>query len=94
MLSKNVSVNTAEVDKYESMADKVHEAIRKVNDKIAKAKNSIELIAIKMKSIDSDSLQKQKVIDKHAELLSKLCKDCKKIFSDYYSISKYEKAIE
>ena len=94
LLSKNVSVNTAEVDKYESMADKVHEAIRKVNDKIAKAKNSIELIAIKMKSIDSDSLQKQKVIDKHAELLSKLCKDCKKIFSDYYSISKYEKAIE
>lgn len=94
LLSKNVSVNTAEVDKYESMADKVHEAIRKVNDKIAKAKNSIELIAIKMKSLDSDSLQKQKVIDKHAELLSKLCKDCKKIFSDYYSISKYEKAIE
>ena len=94
LLSKQVSVNTAEVDKYESMADKVHEAIRKVNDKIAKAKNGIELATLKMKSIDSDNLQKQKVIDKHAELLSKLCKDCKKIFSDYYSISKYEKAIE
>lgn len=28
-------------------------------------------------------------MSKHAELLGKLCKDCQKIFSDYYNIDTY-----
>lgn len=42
-----------------------------------------------MHKLQSSKDQKQKVVSKHAELLGKLCKDCQKIFSDYYNIDTY-----
>lgn len=93
LLSQHVTVNTTEVAKYDALADKVHEAVRKLNDKMSAAKSYVSAVQFKLKSLDSDTTQKQKMLDKHAELLSKLCDNCKTVFKDYYSITSYEDAI-
>ena len=46
-----------------------------------------------MHKLQSSKEHKNKVITKHKEVLDKLCVECKKVFSDYYSLDTYAKDI-
>lgn len=85
----NIKENTTEVSKYEDALDQLNDTIRKINDKINDVEKNQRKIEVSTHKLQSSKEQKQKTIDKHAELLAKLCKDCKQIFSDYYNISTY-----
>lgn len=92
--SQHISVNSAEVKKYETAIDKINVAIRqldKQHNTLVKANQKME---IEIHKLQTSRTQKQKLIDKHAELLGKLCNDCKQIFSDYYNIGIYKNDIE
>ena len=39
-------------------------------------------------------IDRKQILDKHAELLGKLCKDCKKVFDKYHNLSTYKKEID
>lgn len=90
----NLNSNSAEADKYEALTDKVNDAVRKLNDQICELNQKNSKIEVSVHKLQASKDSKQKVIDKHSELLSKLCQDCKKIFSDYYCISTYLTEIE
>jgi len=47
-----------------------------------------------MHKLKTSKASKQSVIDKHSELMSKLCDTCKSTFADYYSISSYVEEIK
>lgn len=85
----NIKSNSDEVKKYEIVLDKISNAVSELNDKIRQLNNENSKIEIAIHKLENNKDQKQKIIDKHSELLSKLCADCKKIFSDYYSIDVY-----
>ena len=92
--SHSISVNSTEVKKYEDAIDKINDAIRQLDKQhknIVKANQKAE---VEIHKLETSKMQKQKLIDKHAELLGKLCNDCKQIFSDYYSIGTYKNDIE
>ena len=92
--SKNIKSNEEEVSKYEDAANKLNTKMQDLQDKIRKANKDMSKLELQLHKITSSKDQKQKAIDKHAELLGKLCNDCKKIFSDYYSITTYEDEIK
>ena len=92
--SKNIKSNEEEVSKYEDAANKLNVKMQDLQDKIRKANKDMSKLELQLHKITSSKDQKQKAIDKHAELLGKLCNDCKKIFSDYYSITTYEDEIK
>jgi len=51
-------------------------------------------LKVKEHKLAVSSEQKQKIVDKHSVLLSKLCADCQKVFSDYYNITTFAKEIK
>lgn len=59
--------------------------------KLIDANNS--KIELAIHKLTSSKQQKTKIIDKHQDILNKLCDDCKKIFGDYYNITTYLKEI-
>ena len=88
---KNTEVkrNTTEVEKYEDAVNKITEAIDKVEAILKKVKDDNGKLEIQIHKYTTSKESKQKIIDKHSELLEKLCDDCKQIFKDYYNITKY-----
>ena len=87
--NKDVKSNSDEVKKYESALDVISYAIEDANSNIRKLNNDNSKIEVTIHKLNSSKDQKQKIIDKHSELLGKLCNSCKKIFSDYYNIDIY-----
>lgn len=81
--------NSDEVKKYEDAIDKITTASDELNKKIRLLKDENSKIELIIHKLNSNKDQKQKVVDKHSELLSKLCNDCKKIFSEYHNINTY-----
>lgn len=88
---KNLHVknNSDEVKKYEDVIDKINEAIHNASIKINTLTSENSKLDIAIHKFKSSKDQKQKVVDKHSELLSKLCNDCKKIFIEYHNIDSY-----
>lgn len=90
LTEKNIKLNSEEVAKYETAEQKVNDLIEKyANDlrKLQKEKSKFEVAFHKLSTLKES---KQKNIDKHSELLSKLCDDCKITFSKYYNIDAIE----
>ena len=85
----NVKSNSDEVQKYENTLNIINHAIEDINSNIVKLNNNNSKIEVAIHKLNSSKEQKQKIIDKHSELLNKLCNDCKKVFSDYYNIDIY-----
>ena len=50
-------------------------------------------MTLSMHKLNTSKDSKQKVLDKHAALISKLCDKCKGVFKDYYNISTYSDEI-
>jgi len=88
-----VKRNTELISKCEGGIGKLERSIGCVNELITKV--DIELGGLKhsiSRCISSIS-DKQRIIDRHSELKSRLCDGCREIFSDYYSLKKYEDEI-
>lgn len=94
LADQNIKSNSEEVTKYESALDKVNEFIRKLNDQLREVQKQHSKIELAVHKFETSKESKQKAIDKHSELLEKLCADCKQIFKDYYSISGYAEEIK
>lgn len=91
--SERVAVDQAEIARWEAAAEKVDRASRLLDEKRRKASETkTEREAAKRVALAS-AAQKKKLVEKHAGVMSKLCPDCKKVFSDYYSIGVVEAEI-
>lgn len=90
----NIKLNNAEVKKYEHVIDVLSEAISNSRVNINTINNKTSQLKLDLHKLNQSKDLKQKGIDKHSELLNKLCKDCKKIFSDYYNIDTYLSEIQ
>lgn len=87
--NQSISINSVEVKKYQDAIDLLDSEINKLDKNIKKLQSECSSIELNIHKLSSTKSQKQKLIDKHSEILSKLCNDCKKVFSDYYNINTY-----
>jgi DNA repair exonuclease SbcCD ATPase subunit len=88
-----VKRNTELISKCEAGILKLETAINRANEEMTKI--DIELNGLKhsISRCNSSISDKQRIIDRHSELKSRLCDGCKEVFSDYYSLKKYENEI-
>lgn len=91
--SLNIKNNSNEVKKYQDALDLVSNAIDDANRNIQKLNIENSKIELAIHKLDSSKDQKQKFIDEHSELLSKICGECTNVFKDYYNINTYVKEI-
>ena len=89
-----VKKNTEIESKFNSAIEKLTETIRELKTKRSLTSKEKETISNSIKMYKSMIADKQKIIDKHSELKSRLCKDCKPILSKYYNLDKYQKEID
>ena len=82
-----VSAAEDQYNKYSAVQGKLNIAISKLN----KLKSDL---TVSIHKCESSRDLNQQIIDKHSDLLGKLCTDCKEIFKDYYNINLYTSKIE
>ena len=89
-----VAVNTEEVEKYSGIANELNSKLDSISIKLSQLNQTNCKIDVAMHKLQSSKEHKNKVITKHKEVLDKLCVECKKVFSDYYSLDTYAKDID
>ena len=87
--SLNLESNSEEAAHYESVIEKLNQAADMISSKMLDLSKKSQKVEVAIHKCTTLKDTKQKAIDKHSELLSKLCNDCKSVFSDYYSITSY-----
>ena len=91
--SKKVDVHEAETHKCELLLEKIDSVVRKINSADVQLSNEANSLTLSMHKLNTSKDSKQKALDKHAALISKLCDKCKSVFKDYYNISTYSDEI-
>ena len=90
-ISKNaVEKNTAMIEKYQEVSQKLIDAKFKANEQLNAQRMKIQKISSEVQQNQRICTDRKHTIDKHSELLGKLCEDCKKIFDKYHSLTKYQ----
>ena len=89
LCEKNIKVNSEEVKKYENAKQKLITLINKYELSIKKLQDDKSKIEISSHKLTTSKESKQKIIDKHSDLLTSLCDKCKSTFSRYYNIDTY-----
>lgn len=86
--SKDIKLNTDEISKLEAAAEKIGDAKLSLNESIRllDAKNCKIDVAVHKLSVSEEA--KRAVIDRHSEIMKRLCDDCREVFSEYYGINK------
>lgn len=89
---KNITItnHTDEIAKYNSSLNKILDAQTKANEYINDKTAKISNCKLKIKHLEKANDNNLKIINKHNELLSRLCDDCKIIFKDYYDLNTYQ----
>lgn len=87
------SENRDESEKLKAAAEKVRTAKDGLQKELAAAVSRRGQIEIARHKIASSKETKQAVIDRHSEIMGKLCDDCRPVFSGYYKLDQYEKDI-
>lgn len=94
-LSTNaVEKNTDLILKCETSINKLNDAKQKLMLKINESKVAVSKIKQNIAFQQSLKSDRQKVLNKHAELLSKLCADCKPIFAEYHNLDVYKQEVQ
>lgn len=93
-MSEVAEKNVELIAKYEEARKKLFELKFKLNEQIATKKLAVQQIASDIASSRRVRIDRKQIIDKHSELLSKLCKDCKKVFDKYHNLSAYKREID
>lgn len=86
--------NTELINKCNEKIDKLETEINKLNSINQKLNISISESNQTIKRLNSSISDRQKIINKHSELHSKLCNDCKDIFAKYHNLDTFKKEIE
>lgn len=92
--STQISQNEAEVQKYEDFANKLEAGMVKVSNELNVLKQDIQKIDMSSHKARTTRDMKKKQIEKHDELLNKLCDHCLPLIREYYSISKLEEDVK
>lgn len=92
--STQISQNEAEVQKYEDLANKLEAGMVKVGNELSNLKQDIQKIDMSSHKARTTRDMKKKQIEKHDELLNKLCDHCLPLIREYYSISKLEEDVK
>lgn len=92
--STQISQNEAEVQKYEDFANKLEAGMVKVGNELNALKQDIQKIDMSSHKARTTRDMKKKQIEKHDELLNKLCDHCLPLIREYYSISKLEEDVK
>lgn len=53
------------------------------------ARSKISEISVQISALEASKSQKQKILDKHQNILGKLCDKCVTAFKDHYNIATY-----
>ena len=88
-----VAVNAEEVEKHNNDMNALNEKLDIINATMSETTFANNKLDVAIHKLMTSKEQKSKVITKHKEVLDKLCNDCKKVFSDYYSLDSYAKDI-
>ena len=88
-----VKRNTELISKCEAGIRKLEDSINSKNDSLVKLDIEIGGLKHSISRCRSSISDKQRIIDRHSELKSRLCDGCREVFSDYYSLKKYESEI-
>ena len=91
--SKKVQKNNELIDKCNDAIEKIQKSVQECNQTLLQNKNIIQNLNYSIEQTKKQIQDKQSVINKHKALLGKLCDDCKKTFTEYYSLDKYNKEI-
>ena len=86
--------NDGLVERCRSAMETLRKSASDVNSKIASEEASISILEKESKGISKMVDDRRKIIERHKDVLDRLCDDCKKVFSDYHGLGKYEKEIE
>lgn len=89
-----VKKNTEIEQKFNAAIEKLTDATRELKTKKSLTLKEKETFDHNVKMYKTMISDRQKIIDKHSELKSKLCNDCKPILSKYYNLDKYQKEID
>lgn len=85
--------NSEEIAKIKVALDKIKTTKETLVKKIRKIQSDERELSVAIARIGSSVEAKQKIIDEHQVLLSKLCKDCRPIAEDHYKIGELMKEI-
>lgn len=91
--AKTERKNDALVEKCRAAMERLSESILKTREKIVSEESETSALLREEKNLKSMIDDRKKIIDRHGEVLAMLCDDCKKVFSDYHGLGKYEREI-
>lgn len=88
-----VSPNSEEAAKYKAAKDKIQEAKRKYETELRKCNSAVSDADTAIRRAELVKESNAKTISSHSDLMSKLCEDCRPVFSEYNNIGVCEKNI-
>lgn len=94
VMSEVAEKNTELIAKYEEARKKLFELKFKTNEQLTSKKLAAQQMTSDIAANRRVRIDRKQILDKHSELLSKLCKDCKKVFDKYHNLSAYKKEID
>lgn len=94
VLGEVAEKNVELIAKYDEARKKLFELKFKLNEQLTSKKLAVQQMTSDIASNRRVRIDRKQILDKHAELLGKLCKDCKKVFDKYHNLSTYKKEID
>lgn len=89
-----VKSNATEVKKLEDAIEKLREDYDASRESLLEMKSNESKIELGLHKIDESTKSRQIAVDKHKDILSKLCSDCKRVFMEHYSLGTLLSEIE
>ena len=86
--------NDALIEKCRTAMSRLDENIRNIEDKVTSRESDISMLYWEKKNLDSMISDRRKFVKRHEGIMSRLCDDCRKVFSEYHGLGKYESEIE
>jgi DNA repair exonuclease SbcCD ATPase subunit len=86
--------NTELIQKCRDKIRKIEDIINDISNKKQKINLNIAEYKMNIKRLDTQILDRQKIIEKHSGLKQKLCGTCKDILSKHYNLDKYQIEID
>ena len=81
-----VKTNDEVIRKLESAINNLQSSMYEGNEKFASLQSKISQIDLGLHKLVESKESRRKAIDKHKDVLEKLCKDCQKVFMKHYSL--------
>lgn len=90
---KMVKKNTELIDKCKKAIEKISDKIDDISSEISRCDYKTSSLKTEMKHLESSLKEKKSIVKSHVALKSKLCNDCRDVYSKYHNLDRYEKEI-